>query len=57
MTCVFADVNGLHELNDTQGHRSGDRMLQAVAEAARKFGTGEVTFTSRQSIEVLGVPA
>ena len=31
--------------------------LRAVAEAARKFGTGEVTFTSRQSIEVLGVPA
>ena len=30
--------------------------LQAVAEAARKFGTGEVTFTSRQGIEVLGVP-
>lgn len=31
--------------------------LVAVAEAARKFGSGEVTFTSRQTIEVLGVPA
>jgi len=38
------------------GKVSSDQ-LQAVAEAARKFGTGEVTFTSRQSIEVLGVPA
>ena len=28
--------------------------LVAVAEAARKFGSGEVTFTSRQAIEVLG---
>ena len=38
------------------GKVSADQ-LQAVAEVARKFGTGEVTFTSRQGIEVLGVPA
>ena len=38
------------------GKVSSDQ-LRAVAEAAQKFGTGEVTFTSRQSIEVLGVPA
>ena len=38
------------------GKVSADQ-LQAVAEAARKFGSGEVTFTSRQGIEVLGVPA
>ena len=31
--------------------------LRAVADAAAKFGSGDVTFTSRQSIEVLGVPA
>ena len=31
--------------------------LHAVAEAARKYGSGDVTFTSRQTIEVLGVPA
>ena len=37
------------------GKVSADQ-LQAVAEVARKFGTGEVTFTSRQGIEVLGVP-
>lgn len=29
--------------------------LQAVAQAARRHGSGEVTFTSRQTIEVLGV--
>lgn len=38
------------------GKVSADQ-LQAVADAARKFGSGEVTFTSRQTIEVLGVPA
>ena len=36
------------------GKLSVDKLL-AVAEAARKFGSGEVTFTSRQGIEVLGV--
>lgn len=31
LACVYADVNGLHELNDTKGHRAGDVMLQTVA--------------------------
>ena len=31
LACVFADVNGLHEINNSQGHRAGDAMLQAVA--------------------------
>ena len=31
--------------------------LQALAAAARRFGRGEVTFTSRMSVEVPGVPA
>ena len=39
LTCVYADANGLHELNDTQGHEAGDRMLCAVAKAmTEKFG-------------------
>ena len=37
--CVYADVNGLHDLNDTKGHRAGDAMLQAVArELIAAFG-------------------
>lgn len=32
LACVYVDVNGLHELNDTRGHRAGDTMLQAVAQ-------------------------
>ena len=34
------DANGLHELNNSQGHEAGDRMLQAVARQIRNtFGT------------------
>lgn len=29
--CIYVDANGLHTLNNTQGHESGDQMLQAVA--------------------------
>ncbi len=32
LTCVFADVNGLHEVNNRSGHAAGDTMLKTVAE-------------------------
>ena len=39
LTCIFVDVNGLHELNDTMGHEEGDKMLRFVAENLREqFG-------------------
>lgn len=28
--CVFVDVNGLHEMNNTNGHEAGDKMLQFI---------------------------
>lgn len=31
LTCVFIDVNGLHEINNHLGHQAGDTMLQEVA--------------------------
>ncbi len=38
--CVFVDVNGLHELNNSKGHAAGDEMLRAVADAVKKvFGS------------------
>lgn len=37
LTCVYLDVNGLHEMNNLAGHEAGDRMLNAVAEALRKY--------------------
>ena len=31
LICVYADVDGLHELNNTQGHQAGDLMLKTCA--------------------------
>ena len=43
LTVVYVDVNGLHALNDTQGHEAGDRMLRSIAEAPREtFPAGAV---------------
>lgn len=39
LSCIYIDVNGLHELNNAQGHDAGDTMLRAVASQIRKtFG-------------------
>ena len=37
LACVFVDANGLHELNDSRGHESGDLMLQATAAVIKDF--------------------
>lgn len=37
LTCLYVDVNGLHERNNLLGHQSGDNMLCAVADALRKY--------------------
>lgn len=43
LCCVYADANGLHELNNSQGHAAGDRMLQTVASAfVERFGQEHV---------------
>lgn len=34
--CIYVNVNGLHELNNTKGHAAGDALLLAVAHAMRK---------------------
>lgn len=44
VTCIYGDVNGLHELNNTKGHDAGDRMLQAVAAAMKKYFGEEYLF-------------
>ncbi len=39
LSCVYVDVDGLHEFNNQCGHMSGDRMLQSVAAALKtSFG-------------------
>jgi diguanylate cyclase (GGDEF)-like protein len=43
LVCAFADVNGLHEMNNTKGHKAGDEMLQTVAKALLdRFGSEHV---------------
>ena len=43
LVCAFADVNALHEVNNTKGHKAGDEMLQAVAKALLdRFGSEHV---------------
>ena len=37
--CVYMDINGLHELNNTEGHKAGDEMLCYIAKAVKEeFG-------------------
>ncbi len=38
--CIFVDVNGLHEVNNTYGHKAGDLMICTVAKVVKNvFGT------------------
>ena len=41
----------------TASGRVSAEQMQAIAAAARQYGRGDVTLTSRQSVEVPGVPA
>ena len=36
-TCLYVDVNGLHELNNLLGHQKGDEMLCCVADTLKKY--------------------
>lgn len=53
--CIYADVNGLHEMNNTQGHEAGDKMLQFISRemksrfsAANTYRTGGDEFVILQ---------
>lgn len=41
--CVYVDANGLHDINNNEGHVAGDRMLQFIADTLKStFGDGNV---------------
>ncbi len=42
--CVYMDANGLHEINNTFGHKAGDLMLCTVAEAVKRIFGKETTY-------------
>ena len=44
LVCVYGDVNGLHEMNNREGHRKGDEMLRVVAEAMQRSFGAEHTY-------------
>ena len=44
MICVYGDVNGLHEVNNKEGHQAGDRMLREVAEKLQQCFSPEHTY-------------
>ena len=44
LACVYADVNGLHEMNNKNGHSAGDSMLCEVAEAMSQYFGQEHTY-------------
>ena len=44
LCCVFIDVNGLKHINDTYGHKRGDKMLKFVADKIRKFFGDEMSY-------------
>ena len=43
-TCLYIDVNGLHELNNLLGHQKGDDMLCCVADTLKKFFPDESVY-------------
>lgn len=43
LACVYIDVNGLHEVNNSEGHESGDEMLKFVAiQIKNVFSRGDI---------------
>lgn len=42
--CIYADANGLHDLNNTYGHEAGDKMLITVATAMKIAFGGSDTY-------------
>ena len=46
LICVYGDMNGLHEVNNRQGHPAGDRMLREVAATMQEYFGPEHTYAS-----------
>lgn len=44
LVCIYTDVNGLHEMNNREGHSAGDRMLCEVASRMRQCFGAEHTY-------------
>ncbi len=56
LSCVYIDVNGLRELNNTKGHDLGDIMLRTVAQAVSQYFPGTYQYRVGGDEFVLFVP-
>ena len=57
LTCIYIDVNGLREMNNTKGHDLGDVMLRTVAQAITTYFPGPYQYRVGGDEFVLFVPA
>lgn len=55
--CLYLDVNGLHELNNKQGHAAGDAMLRCVAAGIVRYFSSEYQYRIGGDEFVLFFPA
>lgn len=44
IACIYIDVNGLHDLNNSLGHSAGDEMLCFIANAMKSIFIGEAVY-------------
>lgn len=56
LTCIYIDVNGLREMNNTKGHDLGDKMLRTVAEAIKEHFRTDYSYRVGGDEFVLFVP-
>ena len=57
LTCIYIDVNGLREMNNTKGHDLGDVMLRTVAQAIENYFPDKYKYRVGGDEFVLFVPA
>jgi diguanylate cyclase (GGDEF)-like protein len=42
--CIYVDADGLHEINNEEGHERGDQLIKTIADKARKLWGEEDAF-------------
>lgn len=56
LTCIYIDVNGLREMNNTKGHDLGDKMLRTVAAGIKEHFRTDYSYRVGGDEFVLFVP-
>jgi diguanylate cyclase (GGDEF) domain protein len=56
ISCLYIDVNGLHELNNEKGHEAGDEMLRFIASRIKRHFGRELSFRTGGDEFVVFIP-